>query len=51
MTTLNSSDTAIGSFVTRWQAEQYARALPTDEGWPPFLIVVEVEISRRDRDL
>lgn len=24
------------------QAEQYARALPTDEGWPPFLIVLDV---------
>ena len=24
------------------QAEQYARALPGDEGWPPFLIVVDV---------
>lgn len=24
------------------QAEQYARALPLDEGWPPFLIVVDV---------
>ena len=26
----------------RGQAEQYAKALPTDEGWPPFLIVVDV---------
>ena len=26
----------------RGQAEQYARALPTDDGWPPFLIVVDV---------
>ena len=26
----------------RGQAEQYARALPTEEGWPPFLIVVDV---------
>ena len=26
----------------RGQAEQYARTLPTDEGWPPFLIVVDV---------
>lgn len=24
------------------QAEQYARALPVDEGWPPFLVVVDV---------
>jgi len=24
------------------QAEQYARALPASEGWPPFLIVVDV---------
>lgn len=24
------------------QAEQYARALPLDEGWPPFLVVVDV---------
>lgn len=26
----------------RGQAEQYAKALPVDEGWPPFLIVVDV---------
>ena len=26
----------------RGQAEQYARALLTDEGWPPFLIVIDV---------
>lgn len=26
----------------RGQAEQYARALPVSEGWPPFLIVVDV---------
>ena len=24
------------------QAERYARALPLDEGWPPFLVVVDV---------
>jgi hypothetical protein len=24
------------------QAERYARALPTDHGWPPFLLVVDV---------
>lgn len=24
------------------QAERYARALPVDEGWPPFLLVVDV---------
>jgi hypothetical protein len=24
------------------QAEQYARALPVEEGWPPFLVVVDV---------
>ena len=29
-------------FKARGQAEQYARALPSDEGWPPFLIVVDV---------
>ena len=29
-------------FKARGQAEQYARALPVDEGWPPFLIVVDV---------
>ena len=28
--------------AARGQAEQYARALPTSEGWPPFLIVVDV---------
>lgn len=26
----------------RGQAELYAKALPVDEGWPPFLIVVDV---------
>lgn len=26
----------------REQAEQYARALPVEHGWPPFLIVVDV---------
>ena len=26
----------------REQAEQYARALPVDHGWPPFLLVVDV---------
>ena len=26
----------------REQAEQYARALPTEHGWPPFIIVVDV---------
>jgi hypothetical protein len=29
----------------RNQAEQYAKALPTAEGWPPFLIVVDVGYS------
>jgi hypothetical protein len=24
------------------QAEQYARALPNEEGWPPFLVIVDV---------
>ena len=28
--------------AARAQAEQYARALPASEGWPPFLIVVDV---------
>jgi hypothetical protein len=26
----------------RGQADRYARALPVDEGWPPFLVVVDV---------
>jgi len=26
----------------RGQAERYAKALPASEGWPPFLIVVDV---------
>ncbi len=26
----------------RGQADRYARALPVEEGWPPFLIVVDV---------
>jgi hypothetical protein len=29
----------------RNQAEQYAKALPTSDGWPPFLIVVDVGYS------
>ena len=29
-------------FRARGQAEQYARALPADEGRPPFLVVVDV---------
>jgi len=29
----------------RNQAEQYAKALPTADGWPPFLIVVDVGYS------
>ncbi len=29
----------------RNQAEQYAKALPASEGWPPFLIVVDVGYS------
>ena len=35
----------------RGQAEQYARALPTDEGCPPFLIVVDVGHSDHPPDL
>jgi SAM-dependent methyltransferase len=31
--------------AARGQAEQYARALPVAEGWPPFLIVVDVGFS------
>jgi hypothetical protein len=29
----------------RNQAEQYARAIPAEEGWPPFLVVVDVGYS------
>lgn len=29
----------------RNQAEQYAKALPVEEGWPPFLLVVDVGYS------
>ncbi len=29
-------------FRARHQAESYAKALPVEEGWPPFLIVVDV---------
>ena len=29
----------------RNQAEQYAKALPVEEGWPPFLIIVDVGYS------
>jgi hypothetical protein len=28
--------------AARGQAERYAKALPASEGWPPFLIVVDV---------
>lgn len=28
--------------AARGQAEQYAKALPASEGWPPFLITVDV---------
>lgn len=28
--------------AARGQAEQYAKALPVSEGWPPFLVVVDV---------
>jgi restriction-modification enzyme MmeI-like protein len=31
--------------AARGQAEQYARALPAHEGWPPFLVVVDVGYS------
>jgi len=33
-------DTAM--LAARGQAERYAKALPASEGWPPFLIVVDV---------
>ena len=26
----------------RGQAERYAKALPVDHGWPPFLVIVDV---------
>jgi hypothetical protein len=29
----------------RNQAEQYAKALPASEGWPPFLVIVDVGFS------
>ena len=29
----------------RNQAEQYAKALPAAEGWPPFLVTVDVGYS------
>jgi hypothetical protein len=31
--------------LARGQAEAYAKALPIEEGWPPFLIVVDVATS------
>jgi hypothetical protein len=31
--------------AARGQAEQYAKALPVSEGWPPFLMVVDVGYS------
>jgi hypothetical protein len=32
-------------YKARNQAEQYARALPREEGWPPFLVIVDVGYS------
>jgi hypothetical protein len=32
----------IAMLKAKGQAEQYARALPVGEGWPPFLVVVDV---------
>ncbi|MDK9718061.1 MAG: hypothetical protein OEL57_09170 [Trichlorobacter sp.] len=32
----------VAMLKAKGQAEQYARALPVGEGWPPFLIVVDV---------
>jgi len=31
--------------AARGQAEQYAKALPVSDGWPPFLVVVDVAYS------
>jgi hypothetical protein len=31
--------------AARGQAEQYAKALPVSEGWPPFLVIVDVGYS------
>jgi hypothetical protein len=31
--------------AAKGQAEQYAKALPVSEGWPPFLVVVDVGYS------
>jgi restriction-modification enzyme MmeI-like protein len=35
----------VAMLSARGQAEQYARALPVSEGWPPFLVVVDVGYS------
>ncbi len=32
----------VAMLKAKGQAEQYARALPTEEGWPPFIVVVDV---------
>ncbi|OGR32320.1 MAG: DNA methyltransferase [Desulfuromonadales bacterium GWC2_61_20] len=32
----------VAMLKAKGQAEQYARALPVEEGWPPFLVVVDV---------
>lgn len=32
----------VAMLKAKGQAEQYARALPVEEGWPPFLIIVDV---------
>ncbi len=32
----------IAMLKAKGQAEQYARALPAHEGWPPFLVIVDV---------
>lgn len=40
--TRNTKGWALAMQGARGQAERYAKALPTEHGWPPFLIVVDV---------
>lgn len=40
--TRGSTTWATGMLKAKAQAENYARDLPVDHGWPPFLIVVDV---------
>ena len=39
---LDTEDWYVKMLAAMRQAERYAKALPVDDGWPPFLVVVDV---------